>query len=222
MINNLIYIEEILNNIENITFEELDEIKKEKDSENFSKLLNASKSSFRETLHELTDKADPVRHVSSNGKLARPLEKGDIVFVNSLGKEGLVLKKPDGDRVMVQAGILKTTVSISDVSLGGAPKQEKPRGKVSQRGVTSNATRDISTELNLRGMDSVEAIMALDNFIDRAVMAKIPTICIVHGKGTGVLRAAVQKRLKAHKSVKEFRLGRYGEGEDGVTIATLK
>ncbi|MEG1972471.1 MAG: Smr/MutS family protein, partial [Oscillospiraceae bacterium] len=156
------------------------------------------------------------------GALSRPLEKGDIVFVNSLGKEGLVLKTPDGDRVMVQAGILKTTVPIADVSLGGAPKVQKAYGKASQRGVTSNATREVATELNLRGMDSVEAIMTLDNFIDRAVMSKIPTICIVHGKGTGVLRAAVQKRLKSHKSVKEFRLGRYGEGEDGVTIVTLK
>ena len=75
------------------------------------------------------------------------------------------------------------------------------------------------TEIDLRGMDAVEAICVLDRYLDEAMRAKLSTVRIIHGKGTGVLRAAVQQDLKKNKFVKKFRLGQYGEGEDGVTIA---
>ena len=203
-------------------YEEMEGIKKEKDAENFSRLLNAKKTEFAGKMRDLEGKADPVKQQEKK-KLERPLVKGDIVFIESLGKEGLVVSAPSGDRVQVQAGLIKTTVHISDLTLGEKKKEKKkPQGKVSRAGVSSAVDRKAMTEVSLRGMDSIEAIMELDKFIDQAVLMKIPTIRIVHGKGTGVLRAAVQKRLKSHKAVKDFRLGRYGEGEDGVTIANLK
>lgn len=206
-----------------LLFEEMEGIKKEKDAENFSRLLNASKAEYSKKMRELEGRADPVRENSSKKKLQRPLQKGDIVFIESLGKEGLVISNPQGDRVQVQAGVIKTTVSINDVTLGEKKKEKKKsEGKVTRTGVASSYTKDAMTEISLLGMDSIEAVMALDHFIDQAVLMKIPTIRIVHGKGTGVLRAAVAKRLKSHKAIKEYRLGRYGEGEDGVTIATLK
>ena len=77
----------------------------------------------------------------------------------------------------------------------------------------------MSSEVDLRGMDTVEAICVLDNYLDSAMRANLPSVRIIHGKGTGTLRAAVQQSLKKNKFIKKFRLGQYGEGEDGVTIA---
>ena len=80
----------------------------------------------------------------------------------------------------------------------------------------------IASEVDLRGMDSVEAICVLDRYLDEAFRGNLPSVRIIHGKGTGVLRAAVQESLKKNKFVKKYRLGLYGEGEDGVTIAEFK
>jgi len=210
-----------------ILFEELEAIKKEKNAEHFNELLNRSKQGYRSTMREIEEMSDPiVARSKEEYHLPRPLEKGDIVYIRTLGKEGLVLKKPDGDTVLVQAGILKTTVPISDIELGEKKKQnqsnKKQRGAVSTKGVTSKAERSAKTELDLRGQDAEQAIMELDAFIDNAIMSGIPSIRIIHGKGTGVLRNAVQQRLRRHRAIKSFRLGMYGEGESGVTIAELK
>jgi len=85
-----------------------------------------------------------------------------------------------------------------------------------------SVTQAVKTEIDLRGETADEALMDLDRFIDAALMANLGQISIIHGKGTGALRAAVQKHLKAHPNIKTFRLGVYGEGENGVTIAELK
>ena len=93
---------------------------------------------------------------------------------------------------------------------------------ISTRGVSSKSVRSAKTELDLRGMTADEALVELDRFIDSCVLSNVPSITIIHGKGTGVLRAAVQQRLKSHKNIQTFRLGAYGEGESGVTVAELK
>ena len=80
----------------------------------------------------------------------------------------------------------------------------------------------IASEIDLRGMEAIDAVMTAESYIDSAVMAKLKTVTIIHGKGTGALRAAVQQMLKKNKSVKSYRLGRYGEGEAGVTVVELK
>ncbi len=214
-----------------ILFEELDEIKKAKDKENFSELLGRARQDYRGSMKELEKLSDPVRSGRSQEEyhLPRPLEKGDIVFVTTLNKEGLVLKKPEGQSVLVQAGLLKTSVPISDVRLGPAKKEAKkrqpsgaPSGRVSRGGVVSRGSRDVKNELDLRGLDSEQAILELNQFLDRAVLSGLKSVCIIHGKGTGVLRTAVANRLRSHRDVASFRLGRYGEGEDGVTIVELK
>ena len=198
-----------------ILFEELDEIKKAKDKENFSELLE-----------KLSDPVS-VSRAQDEYRLPRPLEKGDIVFVTTLNKEGMVLKKPEGQSVLVQAGLIKTSVPLSDVRLGPAKKEQKKRqgaaaGRSSRSGVVSRGSRDVKNELDLRGLDSEQAVMELDQFIDRAVLSGLKSVCIIHGKGTGVLRTAVANRLRSHRDVDSFRIGRYGEGEDGVTIAEPK
>jgi len=89
-------------------------------------------------------------------------------------------------------------------------------------GLESRAMRNAKTELDLRGMTADEGVMETDSFLDEAVMAGLETVTVIHGKGTGALRAAIHAHLKAHPSVKSFRLGVYGEGESGVTVVTLK
>lgn len=211
-----------------IMFEELDNIKKEKDKDSFSELLMRSKQSYRGAMKEMEGLSDPVSDRQSDDVyvLPRPLEKGDIVFVRTLNKEGIVLKKPEGKTVLVQAGILKTSVPVSEVRLGERPKEKAPQkkktGSVSTKGVVSRAERSVKTELDLRGLDAIQAVYELDKFIDSAVLSGVQTVCIIHGKGTGVLREAVSDRLRRHQNIASFRLGRFGEGENGVTIAEIK
>ena len=119
----------------------------------------------------------------------------------------------------LQAGILKMTAKKDEIYLleNDNPYKEKaPRPKHSGREMKMNA---MPSEVDLRGMDSVEAICVLERYLDEAMRSNIPSVRIIHGKGTGVLRAAVQQSLKKNKFIKWFRLGQYGEGEDGVTIA---
>ncbi len=87
---------------------------------------------------------------------------------------------------------------------------------------TAVRSATISSELDLRGMDQIEAVLAAERYLDSAVMGKLKTVTLIHGKGTGALLKAVQQMLRRNKSVKSFRLGRYGEGETGVTVVELK
>ena len=121
-----------------------------------------------------------------------------------------------------QAGILKMTAKPDEVYLlehQNPYEQKKERPKHSGREMKMDAT---PMEVDLRGMDSIEAICVLERYLDEAMRAKCPNVRIIHGKGTGVLRAAVHQELKRNKFIKKFRLGVYGEGEDGVTIAEFK
>ena len=119
----------------------------------------------------------------------------------------------------LQAGILKLTAKADEIYL---LENENPYAAKGGRPAHSGREMKMTampTEIDLRGMDAVEAICVLDRYLDEAMRAKLSTVRIIHGKGTGVLRAAVQQDLKKNKFVKKFRLGQYGEGEDGVTIA---
>ena len=104
-------------------------------------------------------------------------------------------------------------------------KKKKQSDAARQRSgpsVQINTAARASAELDIRGLETLEAESVVENYLDSAVMAKLGTVTIIHGKGTGALRAAVQQMLKRNKAVKSFRLGRYGEGETGVTIVELK
>ena len=127
---------------------------------------------------------------------------------------------PDGKTALVQAGIIKTRVSINNLRLLDSQSKDKP--KPSHRSVTRQTDVRAVTEVDLRGMTATEAIMELENAIDSAILSGINQITIIHGKGTGVLRREVHSFLKGCRTVKDYRLGVYGEGESGVTIATLK
>ena len=98
----------------------------------------------------------------------------------------------------------------------------EPQKTISERSQAQLRTMSMNSEIDLRGMEAVEAVLAAERYIDSALMSRLHTVTIIHGKGTGALRAAVQQMLKKNKSVKSFRLGRYGEGEAGVTVVELK
>ncbi len=156
--------------------------------------------------------------------LPRPLREGDSVKISSFGTNGVVLREPDkSGNVFVRSGSIKTKVPLSELRLIDTPKNKSQpsAGRVS-RTLQSKATREGSTEFDMRGMNAEEGIMELERFIDGCVLSGIKNVTVIHGKGTGVLRKAVHEALRRNKSVRTFRLGVFGEGEAGVTIAELK
>lgn len=208
--------------------DELQEIRKQKDSEAFSQLASKAKSQMRSNLNHLYDLSDPVAQKQQEAyKLPRPLVKGDTVFVTDLGAAGKVLSLPDKNgMVQVQAGAIKLTVKQSSLRLADPTPAKKGSRRPSNGSVSVSATkraqRFSDAEIDLRGMNVEEGIMETDRFIDNAVMTGLHTLTLIHGKGTGVLRNAIHQHLRRHKNVRSFRLGVYGEGETGVTIVELK
>ena len=152
------------------------------------------------------------------------LRRGDRVFIHSMNQNGTVSNPPDSSgEVQIQAGIMKIKVHVSDLSLDednatDAWKKNIPQGK-SQRGTAKSL--HISTEIDLRGMMPEEATAAVEKYLDDAFLSSLSTVTLIHGKGTGALRKIVHTLLKRHPHVKEYRLGKYGEGEAGVTVVTL-
>lgn len=204
--------------------EELTRIRKEKDKAEFSQMAAKAKSQLKGNLSRLYDKANPVsgKRQEEGYRLPRELKKGDTVLIFDIDKEGTVLQPADkSGNVLVQAGIMKTRVPLSNLRLLDKKQNVQLSGKTI-KSVQSKSRREVKTEIDLRGMTVEEALLDLDSFIDNAVLTGVTHINIIHGKGTGALRAAVHQDLKRHKSIRSYRLGVYGEGEDGVTIAELK
>lgn len=214
----------------NQLIDELEKLRREKDRKDFSANVSGVKSKSRQSFNKMYDAANPVNNSAPDEKyvLPRKLRRGDTVYVVDLQRKGIVSGDPDGSEfVFVQMGVMKTKMNISRLRLEEPPKVtagnksvKKPKNKTGKIGV--KAERRGKMELDIRGCDCNDGVYQLDSFIDQAVMSNISTIWIIHGKGTGLLRSAVHNRLKNHPSVKTFRLGVYGEGEDGVTIAELK
>ncbi len=157
------------------------------------------------------------------GISAKKIHLGDTVEVTTLGQTGSVLTLPDNSgNLQVQVGILKVTTNLRDLAAVQTASGKEIAKKFVQERVSRVGVSMVKREIHVRGLMVEEAIFEVDKFLDDAVMANLETVNIVHGKGTGALRAGLHKFLKGHPHVAEFRLGRYGEGEDGVTIVTLK
>ena len=155
---------------------------------------------------------------------AKDLTLGQKVKVHSLGVEGYVTSLPDGKgNLFVQCGIIKSKVNIRDLSLSREEEITIPTRLRSQSSkIKMSKSLSVSTEINLLGMTCDEAISALDKYLDDAYVAHLPSVRIVHGKGTGALRKAVSDHLRYQSYIKSFRLGEFGEGDAGVTIAEFK
>lgn len=203
-------------------FRELDEMRKNSREEDDAQRLNDARTELRRKLNLTKEAVRPLpTEPAEDKRSARPLKVGDTVEIKSMGVRASVLSI-NAERVLtLRAGIMNVTAREDEVLLieGAAVPNKKALSAAS--GARLRAA-PVPSEIDLRGMESIEAVTAAERYIDSAVMAKLSTVTIIHGKGTGALRAAVQQMLKRNKAVKSFRLGRYGEGEAGVTVVELK
>lgn len=210
-------------------FRQLEELRKQEDKDKRNEMMNTAREEMRKIMRESENLMSgiDIRDISleDDYKLPRPLKIGDKVFVTTVAREGVVTALADKKgQISVTAGILKTKVSedklrliegnIKYTSMQSAPKVNE--GKVKKTVVSS-----FRSEIDVRGMIGDDAWFVVDKYLDDAVLANIPTVRIIHGKGTGALRAALWKYFKVDKRVKSYRHGEYGEGDAGVTVVTL-
>lgn len=212
--------------------DDIEKMKKEqKKAQDLSKLSADAKLMIKRHEGSLDDITNPIIALAMDEDyvLPRDLVVGDTVVIADIGTTATVTALPDKKgMVEVTSGIMKSRVELSKLRLVENPKKKQSGNKkaASGRGVnrslSSRSDMKVETSVDLRGMASDEAIMTLDHFIDLQVRVGIGEFTVIHGKGTGVLRKAVKQYLGRHPQVKEFRLGTFGEGEDGVTIVKLK
>lgn len=201
---------------------ELEKLKKEHNNTNATEIARKTRRVIKSQLGEMDDLINP-REIAENWdddyKLPREPKVGDAVIIRNIGEGEIV--EIGNSNILVKSGLLKTRVKLSDVMLTEKKKKDvKPQRNLYR--TSSRADADVKTEIDMRGQTVDEAIANLQLFIDKCVLNGISEICIIHGKGTGALRSAVQEELKHHPNIAEYRLGKYGEGENGVTIAKLK
>ena len=195
--------------------DELEQAKKNK------KYEAEQKQKFKTGMKTLEDTADPIKESEQGDyKLPRELKVGDNVLIFDIDKKAVVLEKPEKGTVLVQAGIIKTRVKLNNLRLLSDDKVSVPRRR--ERTVTKDISSVLNNEIDVRGQTADEAVLSVDQAIDSCVLSNVNTLRIIHGKGTGVLRSEIQKYLRHHRAVKNFRLGTFGEGESGVTIVELK
>ena len=203
------------------TFAQLDEMKKHANEENDAQRINEARSELRRRLNQSAEALRPAPEPVEDKKSSRPVKVGDTVQIKSMGMKATVTEISSDRILTLRAGIMNVTAREDEVLLieGKAAPDKKT---VSANSSAQLRLMRVEPQIDLRGMEAIEAVTAAERYIDSAVMAKLSTVTIIHGKGTGALRAAVQQMLKRNKAVKSFRLGRYGEGETGVTVVELK
>jgi len=183
--------------------------------------IEEAKRKVREGLSSLADGIGPITEKPSRTP-PENLRRGDKVFIHSMNQTATVSAPPNSNgEVQLQAGILKIKVHISDLSLEEEETVQKFTPKAGSSGSKMKSLH-ISTELDLRGMLPEEASSTADKYLDDAFLASLSNVTLIHGKGTGAVRNAIHTLLKRHPHVKEYRLGKYGEGEAGVTVVSLK
>lgn len=207
------------------TFAELDEMRSRINDEEQTQEINEARSRLRRELNEAERKIAPPspEKPAEEKKPTRQAKVGDTVELLTMGGVRAEVVEISSDGTLnLRAGIMNVKAKQSEVRVteDKAVKQRKSLGVSMAQSGTVRAS--VASEIDLRGMESIEAVAAAEQYIDSAVMAKLKTVTIIHGKGTGALRAAVQQMLRRNKVVKNFRLGRFGEGESGVTIVELK
>ena len=206
-------------------FAELEKMRKEQAKAERTLNANEARAELRRQLNEAEDAIDK-RDARSEPipKPSRPIQKGDLVEIPGVGTPAEVVSVGSDDTLQLKAGILKMKAKAKEVRLieddeRAAMKKKAPKPmRTTVTGLHTAASR----ELDIRGMETLEAESVVETFLSSAVMGHLETVTIIHGKGTGALRKAVHDILRRNKNVKSFRLGVYGEGENGVTVVTLK
>lgn len=186
-----------------------------------NKAMEQQRTHLRKSLNSLDNKLIQKPKKKKPKNTAHTFQEGDYVYIESMGLEGMIVSKPDkkGD-CYVQAGILNTLVNAADLELMEPPKEENTTS--TRKPKQLNLRANVSPEINLLGNTVEEALSKLDKYLDDAYMSSLHTVTIIHGKGTGALRSAIQDYLKRCSTVKSYRAGVYGEGEAGVTVVEFK
>ena len=202
-------------------FRELDEMRKMADEDEDARRVNEARAQLRRKLNLSEETLRKELHPEAENQVSsRPVKAGDVVQIKSMGMKATVISKANDGVLTLRAGIMNVTAREDEVLLLEDEKPQVQKSSVSHGGGMHSMS--IAPEIDLRGMESIDAVLAAEQYLDSAVMAKMKTVTIIHGKGTGALRTAIQQMLRKNRAVKSFRLGRYGEGESGVTVVELK
>ena len=210
-------------------FNQLEVLRKQEDKEKRNAMMLSAREAIREKMRESESLMSGIniRDISLDDdyKLPRPLKVGDKVYIITVEKEGIVTALADKKgQISVTAGILKAKVTEDKLRLieGNVKFSKKPDlPKVNEGKVKKSIATVFKPEVDVRGMIGDDAWFVVDKYLDDAVLANIPTVRIIHGKGTGALRAALWKYFKTDRRIKSYRHGEYGEGDAGVTVITL-
>jgi len=208
----------------NAATEEIKALKKQLKEGTDTAGINQRQSELRRSLNEAEDKLRSQQPEKYRPEPTRGILVGDTVELLKLGTKASVIAINKDGTYQLQAGIMKLTAKADEIYLleNDNPYKEKTKHVRPAHSGREMNTAAPMTEVDLRGMDTIEAVCVLDNYIDSAMRSGLKQIRIIHGKGTGAVRAAVHQALKKNKFIKTYRLGVYGEGENGVTIAELR
>lgn len=201
-------------------FRELDDMKKHINDDEDVRRVNEARSELRRKLNRSEEALRPAPETVEDKSSSRPVKPGDVVLIKSMNIKATVISVSPDRILSLKAGIMNVSAKEDEVLLLEGEKAPERKSAPMKGGASIRAA--VPTEIDLRGMEALEAVAAAEQYLDSAVMAKLGTVTIIHGKGTGALRAAIQQMLKRNKLVKSFRAGRFGEGEMGVTVVELK
>lgn len=201
---------------------EMRRMQREQESLNSQKEAEGMRLRLKNKIDTIEDAlSKPIIPKNTLVKPPKNLKPGDSVLITNLNQKGTVVVPPDKNgEAIVQAGIMKINVHITNLKVIDEQKAQIKKTGAGEIGVSK--ARNISTEINVRGLNLEEALEIVDKYLDDAVLSNLSEVSIIHGKGTGVLRNGIHQYLKTNKRVKSYRLGKYGEGETGVTIVELK
>ena len=209
-------------------YEQMDKMRKAQESQRAAEELEAARRAVREHLRATGDTFDPVEEPYEEDEgyvLPRPLRKGDKVRIVTIRKEGIVVEepKPGAKLIAVRAGVVSTKARVEDLRLIETDERGKEKKPAQSKSTVSiDRTNAFKSEIDLRGMTGEEGWLAVDKYLDDAMMYGIKSVYIIHGKGTGALKNAIWKFLRGDKRIASFRIGKYGEGDGGVTVVELK
>ena len=205
-------------------FAELDELRRKMQQQADFQAINDAKVSARKHMNAAQEALHLREETPEPETPSRPIAAGDRVELPGVHTAATVVQVNGDGSLVLQAGKMKMTAKPGQVRLIEGQPQVKKQAAAPKTGPapTLHLERRASSELDIRGYETLEAESVVENYLDAAVMAKLETVTIIHGKGTGALRKAVHEILRRSKAVKSFRLGRYGEGEAGVTVVELK
>ncbi|HOJ10590.1 MAG TPA: endonuclease MutS2 [Clostridiales bacterium] len=202
--------------------EEVKRIEKDRQNVHKSRALEEIKQKLRNKVNKIDESlVETIMPRQSYVKPPENLKPGDTVLIVNLGQKGIVIEPPGANgEAIIQAGIMKINVHVTNLKLVDEQKIEIE--KVGAGEIGRAKAMNISTEIDLRGFNLDDAIDSVDKYLDDASMTGLKSVTLIHGKGTGILRAGIHRHLRTHPHVQSFRLGKFGEGETGVTVVELK